>query len=41
MNYLINEAVNTGKGANAIISMLHFHLEHFGLDWADFFKLHF
>ena len=31
MNYLIDEAVNTGKGANAIISMLHFHLQNFSL----------
>ena len=28
---LIDEVVNTGKGANAIVSMLHSHLEHFGL----------
>ena len=31
INYLIDEAVNVGKGANAIISMLHHFFETFGL----------
>ena len=30
INYLINEAHNVGKGANAIISMLHHFFEHHG-----------
>ena len=28
VNYLIDEAVNSGKGANSIISVLHHYLEH-------------
>ena len=35
VNYLIDEAVNTGKGANSIISMLHYYLEHHSLGEAD------
>ena len=31
MNYLINEAANTGKGANAVISMLHNFFSMHGL----------
>ena len=31
VNYLIDEAVNTGKGANSIISMLHRYLENHSL----------
>ena len=31
VNYLIDEAVNTGKGSNAIISMLHHFFETYGL----------
>jgi len=30
MNYLIDESVSCGKGANAVISMLHHFLENFG-----------
>ena len=32
---MIDEAVNTGKGANSIISMLHHYLEHHSLGEAD------
>ena len=35
VNYLIDEAVNTGKGANSIISMLHHYLEHHSLGESD------
>ena len=35
MNYLIDEAVNTGKGANSITSMLHHFLEHHSLGESD------
>jgi len=31
INYLIDEAVDIGKGANAIVSMLHHFFEHHGL----------
>ena len=31
MNYLIDEAVDMGKGSNAIVSMLHHFFEHHGL----------
>ena len=31
VNFLTDEAVDTGKGANAVISMLHFFFERFGL----------
>ena len=31
INYLIDEASDTGKGANTIVSMLHHFLEHHGL----------
>ena len=32
VNFLINEAFDTGKGANAVISMLHYYLENHGLN---------
>ena len=32
MNYLIDEALDTGKGANAVISMVHHYLENHGLN---------
>ena len=35
VNCLIDEAVNTGKGANSIISMLHDYLEHHSLGESD------
>ena len=35
INYLIDEASNTGKGANTIISLLHHFLEHHGLGESD------
>ena len=35
VNYLINEAVDTGKGANAIINMLHHLFEVHGLGEQD------
>ena len=35
VNYLIDEAVNTGKGANNIISMLHHFLETHNLGEAN------
>ena len=31
VNYLIDEAVDMGKGSNAIVSMLHHYLTHHGL----------
>ena len=31
LNFLIDESVDTGKGANAVISMLHFFFEFYGL----------
>ena len=31
INYLIDEAVDMGKGANAIVSMLHHYFAHHGL----------
>ena len=31
VNFLIDEAADTGKGANAVISMLHFYLENHGV----------
>ena len=31
VNYFIDEAVHTGKGSNSIISMLHYHLQHYGM----------
>ena len=32
INYLIDEAFDMGKGANSVISMLHFHLENHDLN---------
>ena len=32
MNYLIDEALDTGKGVNAVISMVHHYLENHGLN---------
>ena len=32
MTYLIDEGMDTGKGANAIISYLHHYLENYGID---------
>ena len=31
MNFLIDEAFDTGKGAHAVISMVHYYLENHGL----------
>ena len=31
MNFLIDEAFDTGKGANAVISMVHYYLENHGV----------
>ena len=31
VNFLIDEAASTGKGANATISYVHYYLEHYGL----------
>ena len=31
VNFLIDEAVSVGKGANATISYVHYYLEHYGL----------
>ena len=31
MNYLIDESVDTGKGSNTVISLLHHYLAHYGL----------
>ena len=31
INFLIDEAFDTGKGADSVISMLHFYLENHGL----------
>ena len=35
VNFLIDEAVDTGKGANATISYLHYYLENHGLGETD------
>ena len=35
VNYLIDKAVNTGKGANSIISTLHHFFEHHSLGESD------
>ena len=35
MNFLIDEAVSTGKGANATISSIYYHFEHHGLQETD------
>ena len=29
---MIGESVQTGKGANCVVSLLHFYFEHYGLD---------
>jgi len=39
MNYLIDEAAATGKGANTIISLFHHHLETHGFG-EDHLHLH-
>ena len=31
VNFLIDEAVSTGKGANTMISYVHYYLEHYRL----------
>ena len=31
MNYLIDEAFETGRGDNAVMSMIHYYLENHGL----------
>lgn len=31
VNFLIDEAVSTGKGANTMISYVHYYLKHYGL----------
>ncbi|XP_041373710.1 LOW QUALITY PROTEIN: uncharacterized protein LOC121386766 [Gigantopelta aegis] len=35
INYLIDESVQTGKGANCVISLLHHFFEHYGLGETD------
>lgn len=35
VNFLIDEAVSTGKGANATISYIHYYFEHHGLQETD------
>ena len=35
MNFLIDEAVSTGKRANATISYIHYYFEHHGLQETD------
>lgn len=35
MNYLIDEAVATGKGANTVVSLLHHFLANHGLGETD------
>ena len=35
VNFLIDEAVSTGKGANATISYVHFYFQHHGLGETD------
>ena len=30
-NFIIDEAMDTGKGGNVVVSMLHYYLEHFGI----------
>ena len=32
VNFLIDEAFDTGKGANAVISMVHYYLKNHGLN---------
>ena len=34
VNFLIDESFDTGKGANSFISMVHYYLEHHGLNTA-------
>lgn len=34
INFLIDESFDTGKGANTVISMIHFYLENYGLNTA-------
>lgn len=31
VNFLMDESVNTGKGANVVVSMLHYYFEHYGI----------
>lgn len=31
VNFLIDEAVSMGEGANATLSYIHYYLEHYGL----------
>lgn len=31
MNYLIDEGVDTGKGCNTVVSLLHYYLSKYGL----------
>ena len=35
VNFLIDKPASTGKGANATISYVHYHLEHHGLEEAN------
>ena len=35
VNVLIDKPASTGKGANATISYVHYHLEHHGLEEAN------
>ena len=37
VNFLIDEAVTTGKGANATISYIHYYFEHHGLQETDIY----
>ena len=35
INYLIGEGMCMGKGGNCVISLLHHHLQHYGLGEVD------
>ena len=32
VNFLLDESVHTGKGANTVVSMLHYFFDHYGVD---------
>ena len=40
VNFLIDEAVDAGKGSNTICSMIHYFFEHHGLGLKQYFTLH-
>ena len=35
VNFLIDESVQTGKGANCVVSLLHYYFDHYGLGETD------